>query len=575
MSHRNDNQAQSASDPLGNAPLSHALRSEERRAAVDSLNERAAQIKRLDYLQLLALSEQAFELACQIDADGQQYAEGMAAALAHLAHRSSTIGEWTDALSQGAQSLALLGSDQPCSVRGEALGTIGWSHFCMGDYAEALEHMMEALRVAEEVEDLSLQAYMLDGIGSVHASSGHVEEGLEAQQRSLSLHRQLGDSMGEALVLNNMAYTQMDAGDVGAALDSACRALRFAEETDRPYLLVGVLDTVAEVHRRLGNLEQAEHFNARTLTLARVLQSEPDEATSMMALARIRCARQKWDQALEATERALELAERRSLSVEEFECHELLSDIHERRGDLGAALRHFRRFYELKQARVNEETQARLASLRVSTQVENAKKDAEIHRLRNLALEREVEERRVAQARLEARASLDPLTGLFNRGHLAVLAEDLGMAGRSSRPVSLLMFDVDRFKEVNDGYGHVAGDRVLTAITRELSENARQSDVACRYGGDEFLVLLDGMDSEGARVAAERLREIVSATPISFGLSKIHITISVGVATAHTGGPVSLDSLIERADRALYAAKQGGRDRVEVASASPRPHVAA
>ena len=575
MSHRNDNQAQSASDPLGNAPLSHALRSEERRAAVDSLNERAAQIKRLDYLQLLALSEQAFELACQIDADGQQYAEGMAAALAHLAHRSSTIGEWTDALSQGAQSLALLGSDQPCSVRGEALGTIGWSHFCMGDYAEALEHMMEALRIAEEVEDLSLQAYMLDGIGSVHASSGHVEEGLEAQQRSLSLHRQLGDSMGEALVLNNMAYTQMDAGDVGAALDSACRALRFAEETDRPYLLVGVLDTVAEVQRRLGNLEEAERFNAKTLTLARVLQSEPDEATSMMALARIRCARQKWDQALEATERALELAERRSLSVEEFECHELLSDIHERRGDLGAALRHFRRFYELKQARVNEETQARLASLRVSTQVENAKKDAEIHRLRNLALEREVEERRVAQARLEARASLDPLTGLFNRGHLAVLAEDLGMAGRSSRPVSLLMFDVDRFKEVNDGYGHVAGDRVLTAITRELSENARQSDVACRYGGDEFLVLLDGMDSEGARVAAERLREIVSATPISFGLSKIHITISVGVATAHTGGPVSLDSLIERADRALYAAKQGGRDRVEVASASPRPHVAA
>jgi len=552
--------------------LTPALDADARRSAVDALNARAAEVKRTDYVQLLALSEQAFELACQIDGRGDQYSFGMASALAHLAHRSSTIGEWSDALSQGHQAIALLGTD-PTSVLGDVLGTIGWTHYCLGDYAESLECLMSALAVAEAADDLNLQAYLLNSIGSVHASSGHNEVALENQLRALDYHRRLCDAMGEALVENNMAYTQMDLGDLQGALVSAHNALRYSEENDRPYLRVGVLDTIAEVHQRLGELDEAEKYTRLTLELARELRSEPDEATSMMMLGRIACAREQWDDALKATERALLLAEKRQLAVERFQCHALLSEIHERRGDYKAALRHYQRFHELKQARVNEDTEARLANLRVANQVEAAKKDAEIHRLRNLALEREVEEHKVAQARLEARASLDPLTGLFNRGHLEVVAEDLGVAA-AENALSLLMFDVDRFKAVNDTYGHVAGDRVLTAITHELKENARQSDVACRYGGDEFLVLLEGMDDEGALVAAERLREIVSATPVIYNDALIRVTISVGVATIMPGEPMDLASLIERADRALYAAKQGGRDRVEVDHGSKRPNAA-
>ena len=200
----------------------------------------------------------------------------------------------------------------------------------------------------------------------------------------------------------------------------------------------------------------------------------------------------------------------------------------------------------------------------MSYQLESAKKDAEIHRLRSLALEREVEERKVAQARLEAQASLDPLTGLFNRGHLIVLAEEMRLALAQGRPVSLMMFDIDRFKQVNDTFGHLAGDRVLVAITKELTEHCRETDVPCRYGGDEFLVLLIGLETGAARKAAERLRERIAATPVPYGDAQIGVTISAGVSSAHAGEETTLDMLIERADRALYAAKQGGRDRVVV-----------
>ena len=118
--------------------------------------------------------------------------------------------------------------------------------------------------------------------------------------------------------------------------------------------------------------------------------------------------------------------------------------------------------------------------------------DAEIQRLRTLALEREVEERRVAQARLEAQASLDALTGLFNRTHLEVLAEETRLTLASDRPVSLLMLDIDHFKSINDRYGHTAGDHVLAGAAEMLRENARASDVPCRYGGDGLTVILCG-----------------------------------------------------------------------------------
>jgi diguanylate cyclase (GGDEF)-like protein len=536
----------------------------QRRIAVDELNTQAHEVKRLDYDKLRELGEQAFELACQTDADGEQYTYGMAAALSLLAYRNSSIGEWDAAMSEASQALALLEPGLPTPVLAEVLQSIGWTHYCMGEFTEALENLMSAVRIAEEIGDTSLQAYMLDTIGAVQASANHSDAAIECQQRALQIHRELGDATGEALVLNNMAYTYAELGDFERALSAAMAALDFASKEHRDYFLVAVLDTVAYVHYRMGKLDDAESYAERSLALAQQLGSEPDEATSLMGLGKIAIARASWDEALELVCRALELSEKRDLSMERFKCHELLSRIHEQQGEFAEALKHFKEFHELKQAGLNEETQARLANLRVSYQLESAKKDAEIHRLRSLALEREVEERKVAQARLEAQASLDALTGLFNRGHLVVLAEEMRVALSHGRAVSLMMFDIDRFKQVNDTFGHLAGDRVLVAITKELTDHCRDTDVPCRYGGDEFLVLLIGMDIGATRKAAERLRERIAATPVPYGDLMIGVTISAGVSTARAGEDATLDDLIERADRALYAAKQGGRDRVVV-----------
>ena len=214
----------------------------------------------------------------------------------------------------------------------------------------------------------------------------------------------------------------------------------------------------------------------------------------------------------------------------------------------------------MERAKVNEQTTSRITSMRVEHQVDSARKDAEIHRLRSLALEREVEERRIAQATLEAQASLDPLTGLYNRGHVSLLADEFESALLQGHPVSLLLCDVDHFKGVNDTFGHLAGDHALEEIARQLRDNARTSDTPCRYGGDEFLVLLVGTRAEQAFATAERMRAAISGAQLSHNGVSIPVTVSLGVATAEPDSELTLPDLIEQADRALYRAKNAGRD---------------
>jgi two-component system cell cycle response regulator len=169
-------------------------------------------------------------------------------------------------------------------------------------------------------------------------------------------------------------------------------------------------------------------------------------------------------------------------------------------------------------------------------------------------------------ARLAALAHTDPLTQTLNRRALTVrLADELDRARRYSSPVTLLLVDLDHFKRVNDGYGHLAGDEVLRAMGGLLHEAARSVDMVARYGGEEFVVVLPETPLEGALAVAERLRERVARHPFSTGgHARVSLTVSVGVATFPAPGLDSVDALFARADAALYRAKEEGRNRVRV-----------
>ncbi|HQR98641.1 MULTISPECIES: sensor domain-containing diguanylate cyclase [unclassified Polaromonas] len=172
------------------------------------------------------------------------------------------------------------------------------------------------------------------------------------------------------------------------------------------------------------------------------------------------------------------------------------------------------------------------------------------------------------QEQLRDQSVHDSLTGLYNRRYLEeMFARELILAERQGHPVSVIMGDLDHFKRVNDAHGHLAGDEVLRVFGALMKRHARGSDICCRYGGEEFLLVLPGTSTENAVERAEQLRLALAAAPVTFGAAQIAVTASFGVATFPRNGRTS-DDLIAAADAALYSAKSAGRNRVSV---SPAP----
>jgi len=157
----------------------------------------------------------------------------------------------------------------------------------------------------------------------------------------------------------------------------------------------------------------------------------------------------------------------------------------------------------------------------------------------------------------------DPLTGVANRNLFFNIADEVvTIAKRDNLPLSLLMIDIDFFKKVNDTYGHLIGDAILKHTSKLIQKSLRESDVVARFGGEEFIVLLPHTGIEGAKSSAEKIRKQVATTPYIDATHEISVSVSIGVATFKRNS--TIEEMIQEADEALYRAKEGGRNRVEV-----------
>lgn len=197
----------------------------------------------------------------------------------------------------------------------------------------------------------------------------------------------------------------------------------------------------------------------------------------------------------------------------------------------------------------------------------------EVQEKGRVELEKKVEERTIqlqeANARLRQLAVTDGLTGIFNYRHFVELGSlSIKMARRYQRPVAMIMLDIDRFKQVNDTHGHAAGDQVLRQICAICSRMKRETDIFGRLGGEEFGILLLGASAAKAHEVAEKMRREIESMSIRYEGSEIRITVSMGLcAIEQVEQQLTIEQLLKLADRALYQAKQGGRNRVVMTGA--------
>lgn len=178
--------------------------------------------------------------------------------------------------------------------------------------------------------------------------------------------------------------------------------------------------------------------------------------------------------------------------------------------------------------------------------------------------------------KLRKQVITDPLTGLYNANYFREsLEQELERTERSYLPTVLLMIDLDHFKQVNDNYGHEAGNAALIQTAKLIKDSTRRLDIQCRYGGEEFAVILPSTERAVAISVAERLRNMIADTPIMLDEKKsLTVTASMGLAVYQAGGLANVNQLIREADKYLYQAKESGRNQLCYAQVESQENVA-
>jgi diguanylate cyclase (GGDEF)-like protein len=458
-----------------------------------------------------------------------------------------------------------------------AINVLAATYFYDNRIDEAIRYLHLALETLRTIDVSPHLATAMSNLAASLVTVGDYPPARELAQDAIEMLARYDNPQVLLFARSNLAEAELGTGDIAAAL--ATVDAMFAEApTPLPSQAQGHFMAIgAEVYALHGRLDDAARCVREAEAIVARFPGGYNAVYAAWAAAALANARDDDALALAALDAAIALAEQRGhvptlckafaaaaarfaklgRYEEAYARHVRLLDVTQERMTRRASAKYFllKAEHELRHAREARDRaeRERQESLAINRQLERL----------NRELERKVREVEELQSRLAAEAVHDPLTQLFNRRYLdSVLPALLSGANRRAAPLALALVDLDHFKGVNDRHGHLAGDRVLMQIGRVLATSLRPADVLCRYGGEEFCVVLPDTDGAGARKAlstlAQKLRELV----VPWGGDKLSgFTFSAGVAVAPDDGATQAE-LISAADRALSHAKAQGRERV-------------
>lgn len=547
-------------------------------------------------------TEPAERVADQLDAWGSKPETPLASlagasALLIRARDKAENGNLHEAAAMIGQALARVPADGPARERYRYLMTQGDIDGEAGKLEDAVRAYNLALALADKQDQTWRRAEVRRGLAHTFYRAGEMNRAQAFATQALRLSQAAGDLVGMGRAYGTMGVVADGLGDHQAtrrayeqAIDCARRA---GAKNDEARFLANLSDFYLNVGDYKTALDRAE----QALLIARELGDTGSETVALANIGLAQISLQHVELGKRSVQEALAIEERRHATTGMSEIYRDLGTYLEKAGDFRGAIEAFHKHRELANQLIRDDQQKTILALQEQFDAEHRNRELALlnreheltaNRLRRRDLQQRLwavlsaaallsftvvallygrvrrSNRRLLSSNemLKAQGECDPLTGLSNRRHLQTEMSRLSVEGRWSG--TMLLLDIDHFKRINDRHGHAAGDAVLVEVARRLREALRQGDLLVRWGGEEFLVVLQAMAPPRLEALVRRLLDTLDRHPVMVGTQRIPVSASIGYATFPPGaGSFRLpwEHAIDMVDAAMYLAKAHGRDR--------------
>ncbi len=523
----------------------------ENQAKIDELLDQLEKsISEIDKVEILIRLSSAFRMLSDVEkaafyanealkmSETLHYNKGIAKASMVFAIIDFFRGEYTKALEHNFKALENAEAAEDKKIVSDCMNNIGLIYFDQGDYPRALEFHQKVLLIKEEIEDLLGISACYIGIGNIYWHQGSYDAAREYYEKSLGIKRKLEDSVGIAACMNNIGASYQKQERYGEALPHLMKSLEIRQNIGDTIGIAYSLSNIGENYMYQGAFAKALDYFEKALAINNELGEKNGIASCCINIGHLYQKNGDYEKALEFLSKGLNFAIEIGSVDLKMDAYSALSETHECLGDAKNALRYFKFYRTANEQLFGQEQTRKFAQL--ETRFELKKKQEEIEIWRKAS-------------------STDPLTKIFNRqGLWEKIKAEIESADKKGGSFILALVDIDKFKDFNDTYGHDCGDVVLISVAKLLIQSIGELGHAGRWGGEEFLIVLPGMDLDNGLRIIEGVREKIEKSIVSHGGENLSITASFGVAEYQKGNDI--DKTIKSADDALYEAKERGRN---------------
>lgn len=512
-------------------------------------------------LVFLNRSQEAFTLACQTLLFKNIEISIQAELNVILAHSAFDLTQFPVSVQYANSALKLLDRDKDNRLHTVACLWLGAAKTQQSNYIEASELLNNVHERALKQKEPYFSAVALNYLAIIQEELGNMDEALGIYDKAIKYARLAEDSniLGRILANIGEAYVNIEMTREGILhLTEAELHLKVTRDKD---LVSWCKMSMARAYEIEGKFDLAESLFRKAIRMTRHSKNGRTHAENLVAFGQFMLARGRHIVAKRSLTQALEIVKKIPIEREIFKTHFALSELFEKTKRYALAFEHFKAFYQVRSKLWDEAASIKIERLQKAFELDHAKQQREIERLRNVELATANKKLAKQAVLLKEIAIRDALTTLFNRRHMwELMAQEEKNSLQSYKPLSIAFVDIDHFKAINDNFSHAIGDDTLVAIAKVLKKSVRQKDCVARWGGEEFVILFVNTNLDEAEQICEFIREKVESFNWSNIQQGLSVTASFGVAQLTQDQ--NIEETLNVADELLYLAKQTGRNKV-------------